>query len=66
MESIRRAISNEQARQSLRSSLFNRKVMEWLVGIAEGDNNEAKDQTSEDNTIEEPAAEEEGADPNVN
>ena len=66
IDSVRRAVSNEQARQTLRSSLFNRKVMEWLVGIAQGDNDEAKSQTSEDTTTEESAATEEGADPNVN
>ena len=81
MDSVRRAVSNENARESLRSSLFNRKVMERLVGMAQGDEDAATPETPEgdapegdategevpeNDTSEDSAAIEEGAEPNAN
>ncbi|PKB78563.1 MAG: trigger factor [SAR202 cluster bacterium Io17-Chloro-G9] len=53
-DTIRQAVSNENARESLRSSLLNRKVMERLVGIVQG--NEDGDDESTGGAVPESAA----------
>ena len=75
-DSIRQAVSNEHTRESLRSSLFNRKVMERLVGIVQGDDlgdkstgapeSAAHESATGESAAEESEATTEGAESNVN
>ena len=80
-DSIRQAVSNEQTRESLRSTMFNRKVMERLVGIVQGDDHgdrsagapesaapetATQENANEENASGEPEATNEGAESNVN
>jgi len=52
-DAIRQAVSNEGGRESLRSSLFNRKVMERLVVIAQGEADEKESTSGPEPTPEE-------------
>ena len=57
-EGLRRMLNSEDSRESLRSSLLNRKVMARLVEIVKGDGAEetGESQDTEDSVTEEPAA----------
>ena len=58
-EGLRRMLNTEDSRESIRSSLLNRKVMARLVEIVKGDGTGDSDETEElgDSATEEPAAE---------
>ena len=58
-EGLRRMLNTEDSRESIRSSLLNRKVMARLVEIVKGDGTGDSDETEElgDSSTEEPAAE---------
>ena len=56
-EGLRRMLNTEDSRESIRSSLLNRKVMARLVEIVKGTGNAEEAEDTEDSTSEEPAAE---------
>ena len=58
-EGLRRMLSTEDSRESIRSSLLNRKVMARLVEIVKGDGTGGSDETEEpgDSSVEESVAE---------
>ena len=56
-EGLRRMLNTDDSRESIRSSLLNRKVMARLVEIVKGTSNAEEAEEPEDSTTEEPAAE---------